>query len=315
MTEAWLARIRNKAGQWLNAEVDSIVKFNEESDNTVFKITAGGKPYIFKIYTLRDWPEDDKLVFIHQQLIEHGIRCAKIVAFDRNDPDFPSGYLIEECLPGTAADQAIVDAESRRTFYEKLARLMTQVHRIQIRNYGFIGSGTGAHGSFLEFVSDRLDHTVQRLLDKKLFDERDLLEIRQRLLHNLRPCEDLPAVLNHGDLTTKNVLINDQGELFLIDWDDAMSNVWMADIARMTYWLKYENDYASYAMYKNVFLRRYNDGRSALEFETLENAFHVWFGLDHLLYYADRPNKMHQYERALAFFNANVAALDGMQGP
>lgn len=59
-------------------------------------------------------------------------------------------------------------------------------------------------------------------------------------MDRLRVCEDLPSVLNHGDLSTKNVMIDEHGNLTLIDWDDAMSYNWIADIARMTYWMKFK---------------------------------------------------------------------------
>jgi Ser/Thr protein kinase RdoA (MazF antagonist) len=310
MTEDHIALIRRKAGERLREDVETVEKFPDVSDNTVYRIIAGGKPWIFKIYSLRDWPEDGKLLFINRQLIEHGIRCAKIVTFDRSDPDFPCGYLIEECLPGNTADRVLEDAESTKAFYAKLARLVAQVHRIRIRNHGYIGGGVASHGTFLEFNDDKFDEIAERLVRMERFGERELREIKERLLRGLRRCADLPAVLNHGDLTTKNVLVDERGELALFDYDDALALNWIADVARLTYWMRYDYDAESHAAYRDVFLNAYNDGRDRGEFEALENAFHVWIGLDHLLYYADRPQSRPRYERALAYFRECAARLD-----
>jgi hypothetical protein len=73
--------------------------------------------------------------------------------------------------------------------------------------------------------------------------------------------------------------------------------------------MRYYYDAESYAAYRDVFLRHYADGDARREFEALEPVFHVWIGLDHLLYYAGRPGSEPQYERALAYFNACVAGL------
>jgi Ser/Thr protein kinase RdoA (MazF antagonist) len=309
MTNELLARIGKKAAERLNADVETIEQIPGVSDNTVFAITAGGKPYIFKIYTLRDWPEDGKLLFINRKLIEHGIPCAKIIAFDRCDPDFPSGYLIEERLPGVTADRALGDADATRTFYAKLARLVSQLHRIRIENHGYIGAGVASHGTFLAFMDDKLDEIAEPLVSMKRFEAPVLAKIKERVLRALRPCADLPAVLNHGDLSVKNVLIDERGEVTLVDYDDALALNWIADIARLTYWMRYSYDAESYAAYRDVFLRHYADGGARDAFESLENAFHAWIGLDHLLYYAGRPQSEPKYARALAYFNACVAGL------
>lgn len=258
-----------------------------------------------------DWPEDGKLVFINRQLIEHGIPCARIIAFDRHDPEFPSGYLIEECLPGAAADHVLGDAESVKAFYARLAPLVARVHRIRIEGHGYIGAGIASHDTFLAFMDDKIDEIAGSLLKRELFDRKSLSEIKKRVLRGLKPCADLPAVLNHGDLSTKNVLIDERGELTLVDYDDALALNWIADIARLTYWMKYYYDAESYAVYRDVFLRHYADGGPERgEFEELEPVFHAWIGLDHLQYYARRPQSKPQYERALTYFNETVAKLE-----
>jgi len=257
-----------------------------------------------KIYRKRDWPEDGKLVFVNRKLLEHQIGCAKMIAFDRTDAFFHNGFLLEECLPGETADRMVFDAETGKEFYKKLALLVSKIHRIPLENYGYIGNGTASHSSFIEFMEDKYDEITKGLINKKRFDPNSLLEIKQQVIRRLQPCESLPSVLNHGDLSTKNVMVDQQGELALIDWDDAMACNWIADISRMTYWMKFHYDDHEYAMYRNTFLEHYSTDSSKI-FDALENTFHVWIGLDHLNYFADKP----QYEKILAYFNETMDKL------
>ena len=48
----------------------------------------------------------------------------------------------------------------------------------------------------------------------------------------MRDFEDLPSVLCHGDLSKKNIILQDNGELSLIDWDDARRNNFIQDLRR-----------------------------------------------------------------------------------
>jgi len=298
-------RIRKKVEEFLNVQVNSIERIENVPNNTVYKILADDKSYIFKIYAQRDWPEDGKLRFIHQKLTEHHIACAKLIVFDRSDPFFHNGFLLEECLPGATADRMVFDSKTGNEFYEKLALLVSNIHRIPIRNYGYIGSGISSHNIFMEFMNDKFDEIANALFNKKLFDKKRLLEIKKKVIHRLHQCENLPSVLNHGDLSTKNVVVDRNGELALIDWDDAMSCNWIADISRMTYWMKFHYSDEEYARYKNTFLTHYSTDGSKSDFYDLENAFHVWIGLDHLNYYANKP----QYGPTLAYFDETLDKL------
>lgn len=65
-----------------------------------------------------------------------------------------------------------------------------------------------------------------------------------------------------------------------------MAYNWVADIARMTYWMKfhYDDEY-EYAMFRNAFLEHYEADNFALDFDDIEKTFHTWIGLDHLDYF------------------------------
>ncbi|CAG7658762.1 aminoglycoside phosphotransferase family protein [Paenibacillus allorhizosphaerae] len=304
--EELIIRIRKKVEELMHAKVDDIEKLENVPNNSVYKILVENKPYIFKIYKQRTWPEDGKLIFINRKLIENHIGCAKMFAFDRNDSFFHTGFLLEECLPGVTADQIVFDSELGKEFYKKLARLVSKIHRIQIEGFGYIGSGIASNNSFIEFMNDKYDEIAKALINKKLFDKNSLLEIKKQVINRLRFCESLPSVLNHGDLSTKNVMMDKHGELTLIDWDDAMSYNWIADISRMTYWMKFQYNDDEYVMCRNTFMEHYSTDSSNIDFNAFENTFHVWIGLDHLNYHANKP----QYEETLVYFKETVDKLN-----
>ncbi|MCQ6561588.1 phosphotransferase [Paenibacillus mendelii] len=101
--------IRNKVEDLLHAKVENIIKFNNVPNNSVYKVSIENKPYIFKIYKQKTWPEDGKLMFVNRTLMKHHINCARMIAFDRSDAHFPTGFLLEECLPGETADRIVFD--------------------------------------------------------------------------------------------------------------------------------------------------------------------------------------------------------------
>jgi len=109
------------------------------SNNRVFIIEAEKKSYIFKIYAQADWPEDGKLPFVAQKLDEYKIAHARLYDSSRENEAFPNGYLIEELLPGITANKLNLTQDENIRLYEKLAAVVSEVHKIRLINYGFIG--------------------------------------------------------------------------------------------------------------------------------------------------------------------------------
>jgi thiamine kinase-like enzyme len=95
-------------------------------------------------------------------------------------------------------------------------------------------------------------------------------------------------VLVHGDLSTKNILVR-SNEITLIDWDDVQSLCWMADIARLTLWMKMNYDEHDADTYRDAFLKCYETKHDKNAFYEAEDILHVWYGLDNLNYFIDNP--------------------------
>lgn len=228
----------NRIGQ----VVCSINKFENVPNNQVYQINTKDKAYIFKIYDQRDWPEDGKLHFIDKKLDECNIAHAKLYDFNRDNEHFPNGYLIEEFLEGKTADKLNLSFEENIRLYRKLAAIVSKVHKISMINYGFIGgNGVADWRSFSEYIYDMFDDTTSNLRNNKILDLNELNSIKERLREKLKACDCYPSVLCHGDLSTDNLMVY-ENDITIIDWDDAQALCWMADIARMTFWMKLKYD-------------------------------------------------------------------------
>lgn len=292
-----LTKISTKVEEILNVKIDSIKKLEHVTNNSVYKIITGKKEYIFKVYKQKSWPEDGKLTFVHNRLAENNIHCAKIIVFSRNDDYFINGFLIEECLAGISAEKQEFSLSEGASFYKKFAELVSKVHRIPIENYGYIGSGKACSETFTEFIEDSFNDHTGNLMSSNYFTVEKLLDIKKILIEMLAVGNDIPAVLCHGDLSQKNVIINESGELTLIDWDDAMSLSWVADIARLTFWMKLNYNKNESKHYRDIFLEHYYPIGDKNIYYVLENVLHVWYGLDFLNYFIGTP----QYDQIVYY--------------
>ncbi len=268
----------------------SVQPFTNFTNNRVYRIETEVQPYIFKIYAGGDWPEDGKLPFVSRLLREHHIPHAELIVFSQGGSPFR--YSIEECLPGTTADRLPLSAAETAELFQKLAGLVSAVHQIPMRNYGYIGHGVAGWTTFSEFVFDSFQDCTARLLARRFIGENERETVRHRLLEKLLPCDGLPPALCHGDLSLKNLLVH-QGGVTLIDWDDAHSLCWPADVARLTFWMKLNYDAEQAAAYRSVFLENYKTDSDIGLFQALEDALHVWYGFDYLNFFVGKP----QYEK------------------
>ncbi len=289
----------------MNKEINLICKFENVPNNQVFKIETESQPYIFKIFAKRDWPEDGKLPFVVRKLDEYKIPHAKLYVFNRDDDNFPNGYLIEECLPGVTADRLKLSVDETVELFEKLAKLISRVHQITLTNYGYTGSGIAGWNTFSEFIYDMFDDYTSKLREKNIMNTLKLDTIRENLYIKLKDCDRYPPVICHGDLSTKNILVYSD-EIVLIDWDDTQSLCWMADIARLTFWMKLNYDSETADIYRKAFLDCYDTSYDKNDFNELEDYLHVWYGLDYLNFSVATPNYQHQYETIKAILKKSL---------
>lgn len=278
----------------LGHKVDIIRKIENVTNNTVFHVEALGEEYIFKLFRSKDWPENGKLSYVNSLLTRHHISCAKLVEFNRDDSEFPCGFLIERKLQGTCAEQMYFSNTEEVDFYVRLAELISLIHSIPIYNFGYIGYGQADYDSLSSFFEDEFDNRANALIEMNVYDKFNMEKMKELFFKGLNKFDNLPSVLCHGDLSKKNVIISDSGELILIDWDDAMSYNWMADISRLTFWMKMNYSKQNYSILKKAFIENYNTQYRKVEFDIFERAFHIYIGIDCLSYHINTGDKMMQ---------------------
>lgn len=279
-------KIKSTFEKQLGEKVISIHKFENVTNNTVYKVHTETKPYIFKVYRNREWPEDGKLEFIYKKLDEYHIPHAKLSVFSRTDVNFPCGYSIEEYLPGSTADRLPLSKEETIELFRKLADVVSQYHRIKlVPYYGYIGNGTtGIWTTFSEFMFDVLIDNKNTLISNGFIDPNDFETIAKKIRERLEQYDNLPPVLNHGDLSTKNIMV-DKNNITLIDWDDAHALPWIADLARLTLWMKLYFSEPDAAEYKNAFISNYQIQYDKDLFSEYEDILHIWYCLDFLTFF------------------------------
>ena len=279
MTETAERIIQNHFG----CSADKIERIQSAVNNFVYAFTVAENDYFLKLYRGKDWPEEGKIPFAYRCLSQKSISCAGLVAYSRDDEIYPNGYLIEYRVPGIAADKARLDIEQETWLYSKLAELVSCVHGIRIQNFGYIGSGTASHGSLADFLDDEFDGRLEGRL-KEIILETQLRKLKEKVLDTVRGYGDLPSVLCHGDLSKKNVILRDDDEISLIDWDDAMAFNWMADVSRLTFWMKQNYSEQEYMLFRSVFLEHYCTQYRKDQFDAFENAWHIYSALDFLIF-------------------------------
>lgn len=257
--------------------------FENVPNNRVYSFESDGEGYIFKLFRSKYWPENDKLQFVNETLRQHNIPCAGLIVFTRDDPAYPNGYLIEQKIEGVTADKIRFTQEQETAFYKKLAVLVSAFHEIPLKGFGYIGNGDGGEDSMEAFFEDEFDERVESLEEKGVYTAEELRNMKGILMDTFRRFNDLPPVLCHGDLSKKNVMVQDSGALVLIDWDDAMGYNWMADISRFTFWMKMTYSESEYPLFRKAFLDSYRGARKD-EFDVFEKAYHIFNALDNLVY-------------------------------
>jgi aminoglycoside phosphotransferase (APT) family kinase protein len=279
-------RIKSTFEAQMQMKADTIRRLEDVPNNSVYIIEAESRKYIFKAYS-SGWPEEGKLVFVSRKLTEANIPHAKIYAYSRNDEHFPHGYIIEECLPGITANSP-AQSHDESIVLKKLAQVVSRIHQIKLEGYGYTGSGTAEWPTFSEYMFDVLNDNIPNLAETGVMSAAELESLNQRLYEKLKACDIYPSVLTHGDLSAKNIMVH-ENEITLIDWDDVHSLCWMADIARMTLWMKLGLDEDTAAAYLKIFLDHYETEHDKAAFYEMEDALHVWYGLDCLAYFKGTP--------------------------
>lgn len=290
----------------LDMPVTSAEKIAEGEVNHVYKITTEQGVYIARVFPSGTWPEDGALQFVDTQLQEHSIPCAKIVYYTRDAKHFPHGFMVQEYISGKIGWQAIKDGDvSFEDFHTKLGALLRKVHGISIEKYGYIANGTGTEDDFIEhLIRNEVKNQFAKFNWSGMFPSDIIEKVEVRVKQLLEPYRGtFHPVLTHGDATPSNAIWLDSQEPVLIDWDNALSSIWMRDFMFLTYWGAHMTDFGSLKERREKIMHSLLKGYGPVEYTEreildIERALHIVLSVMLLPYYFNEQKNMEAFEKA-----------------
>lgn len=241
----------------------SLLKYSPKIDKTLIKVVeddletkvisadriqAGEVSFVYKVQTqdkgnviakafrLEEFiPPEGKLEWIEEQLEKHHIPFAKTYKIDRSSKVLPHGYMIQQFIEGKSGFDLIMSGEmSFEDYFNKLAVFLQKVHQIPVDGYGAIHNGKGEYKTFYESKLNYMKKLRKQM--EKLDVDESLHEGAFKALEELKKYEhQFSPVLVHGDPPPGNGIITKDGELILIDWDNAGSGIWITEYAGLAY--------------------------------------------------------------------------------
>ncbi len=221
----------------LKTKVISTNKIQAGEVSFIYKIQTGNKETVIaKVFRLQEFiPPEAKLEWIEEQLEKHHIPFAKTYKIDRSSDVLPHGYMIQEFVEGKSGFDLIMNGDvSFEDYFNKLAIFLQKVHQITVAGYGTIRNGQGEYKTFYESKLNYIKSLIERM--KNLDVDKSMHEAALKTVEELKKYEHLfKPVLVHGDPPPGNGIITKEGELVLIDWDNAGSGIWITEYAGLAY--------------------------------------------------------------------------------
>lgn len=144
-----------------------------------------------------------------------------------------TAYMIQSFIDG---DNGLDSTVRRSDIWRQLGEYVKRIHSIEVKGYGenlidpVYGefqspSHAGSDGSWQGYVQYNIDSLTEndRLIELGVLNQMESQKVR-RLFENLQE-ETFCFGLNHGDISLKNTIVNQAGQVILLDWGSAEVNV------------------------------------------------------------------------------------------
>lgn len=219
--------------------VRTVIQLTNGEVNYVFRVETEQRVFVVRVFRQPSTHAAEKLLWVEEQLSQRGIAHAKILYITATHPVFKNGWMLQEFVEGISGCDYMQGTQKLPEFYQKLGRLLAQVHAIPVERFGDINNGKGEHERYVE-ANERYIHSVIEKLKPVVTLPADCEAKMVEELHGLRAVEiKLKPVLVHTDANPGNCIVTSEGELVLIDWDNARGLFWVQDLAYLTATEKY----------------------------------------------------------------------------
>lgn len=217
--------------------------------------------YQLKIISRKGYPPMEKLLACHGLLQGRDIACGRLICHDEGGEVFPYGYIIQAWVEGQ-------DGTDRKGWLAEFVLHLKRLHRIKLPYYGSLG--TGPRYETLQAYYQNLDMVIDSSFGKTLqrpasiwdLDEVGLISpgflpsILETVAALAKRVSSPKPHLLHGDMSAANIIFSNKGTC-LIDWDEARSHWWPAELARTLFF------WDSKGLFYN-FIRQYDDQKTPL---------------------------------------------------
>lgn len=287
----------------LKTSVSSLQKLTHGEVNHVYKVETGMGPVVIRIFRRRYWPDVIRVKYI-EELLKHVPNGHPKTLFLTDDSTyFPNGFMISEFVQGKNGQEAIEDGDiTFEAFHRLLFLNLKKMYQIPVTGFGHLNPEEETYDDFLSFRLDQLRDRFSELKTIPEFDEVYRVQIEDIFKERITPLNSrITPVLVHGDPTPANTIYTPEGEIVIIDWDNASSNSFMRDISWLTYWGSHLSSEGAKENRNEVLwkllLEVFSDsGFSEEELRTLERINHIGISLDLLPYYHFDQQNMEEYE-------------------
>lgn len=286
------------------SDVKNVILINKGAVNHPFLVETREDKLFVRIFSRTSWPEPDKPKWVSDQLDYYNIPHAKQIFYDRSDRFFPCGIEISEYIEGRDASEVPLEELTYDDFCRKVVTNLHKVHDVKAKGYGFVNNGDGTTDDLNGFLFTMIDRKIGNL--KSYIDDAEVLCIRckERLKAGLEPYQSrFEPTLVHNDVHAENCRYTKEGEVILIDWDNAMLYPWQMDMATALYWSWDPK------IMKKAFLEEYRDrGFKEKELDEIINVFNIVHSINLCNFFLVEKKDREGYEKILERLEGNLSS-------
>jgi len=190
-----------------------------------------------------------------------------------------------------------------------LSQIVPKIHTINLPQFGFISNGVGSHSNYTNYKCLEMDYKYSKIKTSEMIPENTYLKVKSFVSTCLNDNKKIiKPVLTHGDLEAENIMLCKDGTVALLDWDNAMSECWLRDYAKIFYWTRnFETKgyYKTYA-YNDTLSKCYLKDINLSSWDCLLKALLITHCLGLVSYYLDYVSNTKRLTKILGVFNELV---------
>lgn len=278
--------------------------------NFVYKLKTDKGIYIARIFKEKWWPEEDKYLWLETNLSKNSIPHAKLIYYDKSTKYFPFGFMILEFLDGINGEEAIkTGIITFKEFHLKLFKQLNDIHKVPIAGFGLIRNGDGEFKTYEEYKTAMLNEKIEEINKIPNFDF-GLLKDVDSFSREVWKKVELSPVLTHGDATPDNSILTKDGEVILIDWDDARGGILFDDYAWILYCGSHITQEGSLEKRRELIFESSEELKSGHNLNELEKIYNITRAIELLPYYYFTQKNIKQYEYTLGKLKDNLTSFN-----